>query len=201
MATRISREEILTVAIQQFSAAGYTGVSMRNIAKACKLNVGSLYHHFSDKQELYSAAIKQSFAGRSSRLLMVLESDASPQDQLKNLIDVLCQLLSEDQTFLRLVQRELLDGDIVRLQYLARQIFGEVTIKLNQLCQQVNPQLDPVLLSSTIIGMVLHLFQSIPLRQHLPGFKHEHQQPEIISQHIQQLLWQGLISPQRQGFL
>ncbi len=201
MAGRINREEILVVAMQQFSNRGYAGVSMRNIANACQLNIGSLYHHFNDKQELYLAAVQQAFTGRSAHLIAVLKSNKPPQNRLSSLIDVLCQILDEDQTFLKFVQRELLDGDERRLKYLANQVFGTLIIELNQLCRQISPQLDPVLLASTIIGMVLHLFQSAPLRQHLPGFQQEHQQPEIISQHVQQILWQGLISPHLRGAL
>jgi len=201
MAGRISREEILTVAIQLFSAAGYSGVSMRDIAKACHLNVGSLYHHFSDKQQLHMAATQQVFAGRSGRLLAALESSESPREQLKRLIDVLCQLLDEDQTFLRLVQRELLDGDEIRLKYLAEQVFGELTATLNRLCRQLNPSFDPGLLTHTIIGTILQLFHAAPLRQHLPGFQPEHLQPEVISQHVQKLLFTGIDHTHSRGSL
>ena len=188
MASRVSREAILSVAIQLFATSGYTGVSMRDIATACRLNVGSLYHHFNDKQQLYSAAVQQAFSGRSTRLLAVLKDSEPPQQQLMNLIDTLCQLLGEDQTFLRLVQREILDGDTQRLKHLAEEVFGELTAALNQLCRELNPQLDPALLTSTIIGTVLQLFLSAPLRQYLPGFKPTHRQPEILNQHVKQFI-------------
>ncbi len=192
MAQRISREEILTVAIRLFSAAGYSGVSMRDIARACNLNVGSLYHHFSDKQQLHMAATQQVFSNRSTHLLAALESSESPREQLKNLIDVLCQLLNEDQTFLRLIQWELLDGDEARLKCLAEQVFGGLTETLNRLCQQLNPALDPGLLTQTITGTILQLFLSAPLRQHLPGFQPGHRQPKVISHHVQTLLFSGI---------
>lgn len=201
MASRIGREEILDVATQLFSAAGYTGVSMRDIASACQLNVGSLYHHFNDKQELHFAATQHAFAGRSARLLAVLKSTEPPYQRLLNLIDMLCQLLAEDQTFLQLMQRELLDGDTQRLKQLAEEVFNQLTIEMNQLCSQLNPQLDPALSASTIIGMTLQLFQSAPLRQYLPGFRSEHQNPEVIATHIKQLISQGLISPHSRGSL
>jgi len=195
MGRRNNREEILAAAIQLFSAAGYAGVSMRDIARACQLNVGSLYHHFSDKQHLHMAAMQQAFSGRSVVLLEVLEGSEPPQQRLTQLIDVLCHLLSEDQTFSRLIQRELLDADEVRLKLLAEQIFGRFSTALNELCQQLNPDLDPALLATSIMGMVLYLFQSAPLRKNLFGFRAEHEQPEIISQHLQQLLCQGLNQP------
>ena len=190
-----NREEILVAAIQLFSAAGYAGVSMRDIARACHLNVGSLYHHFSDKQHLHLAAMQQAFAGRSTLLLEVLEGSEPPPQRLTRLIDVLCHLLSEDQTFSRLIQRELLDADEVRLKLLAEQVFGRFSTALNNLCQQLDPELDPALLATSIMGMVLYLFQSAPLRKNLFGFRVEHEQPEIISQHLQKLLCQGLNQP------
>jgi len=195
MASKIGRDEILNVATQLFSTAGYTGVSMRDIASACQLNVGSLYHHFSDKQELHLAATQQAFAGRSERLLTVMQSDEQPDVRLMNLIDTLCQLLNEDQTFLQLMQRELLDGDTQRLKQLAEEVFNPLTKELNRLCSQLNPQLDPALSASTIIGMTLQLFLSAPLRQYLPGSCPEHQNQEVIASHIKQLISQGLISP------
>lgn len=195
MLRRNNREEILTEAIQQFSAVGYAGVSMRDIARACDLNVGSLYHHFSNKQHLHLAAMQQAFSGRSAKLLEVLEDSAPALDRLMRLIDVLCHLISNDQTFSRLVQRELLDGDEIRLKNLAEQVFEKPARAFNQLCLQLNPQLDPALLANSIIGMVLYLFQSAPLRKNLAGFQVEHETPEIISQHLQQLLFQGLNRP------
>lgn len=195
MPRRNNREEILTEAIQLFSAVGYAGVSMRDIASACGLNVGSLYHHFSNKQHLHLAAMQQAFAGRSAKLLEVLEDSAPALDKLMRLIDVLCHLISKDQTFSRLIQRELLDGDEIRLKNLAEQVFEKPARAFNQLCMQLNPQLDPALLANSIIGMVLYLFQSAPLRKNLAGFQVEYETPEIISQHLQQLLFQGLDQP------
>jgi AcrR family transcriptional regulator len=190
-----NREEILSAAIQLFSASGYAGVSMRDIARACHLNVGSLYHHFNDKQHLHLAAVQQAFSDRSIILLDILESSEPPQQRLTRLIDVFCRLLSEDQTFSRLIQRELLDADEVRLKLLAEQVFGRFSNALNNLCQQLNPELDPALLATSIMGMILYPFQSAPLRKNLFGFHIEHEQPEIISQHLQQLLCQGLNQP------
>ncbi len=195
MGRHSSREEILSAAIPLFSAAGYTGVSMRDTARACHLNVGSLYHHFKDKQHLYLAAIQQAFADHSVILMEVLESSAPPLERLTRLIDVLCQLLSEDQTFSRLIQRELLDADEVRLKFLAEQVFGDLSNTLNRLCQELSPQFDPALLANSIMGITIYLFQSAPLRKNLFGFRAEHEHPEIIGQHLQQLLCQGLNQP------
>lgn len=195
MARRNNQKEILSAAIPLFSAAGYAGVSMRDIARTCHLNVGSLYHYFRDKQHLHLMAIQQAFTDRSAPLLEILESAEPPLERLTRMIDLFCHLLSEDQTFSRLIQRELLDADETRLKFLAEHVFGNFSNTLNSLCRELNPQFDPALLANSIMGMIIYLFQSAPLRRNLLGFRVEHEQPEIISQHLQQLLCQGLNQP------
>ena len=195
MARCNNQEEILSAAIPLFSASGYAGVSMRDIARACHLNVGSLYHHFRDKQHLHLAAIQQAFTDRSAPLLEILDGTEPPLQRLTHMIDLFCHLLSKDQTFSRLIQRELLDADEVRLKFLADHVFGKFSNTLNSLCRELNPQFDPALLANSVIGMIIYLFQSAPLRKNLFGFREEHEQPEIISQHLQQLLCQGLNQP------
>ncbi|TYP00005.1 TetR family transcriptional regulator [Geothermobacter ehrlichii] len=193
MPRQSSRQEILEVAIGLFADAGYAGVSMRDIARFCGLNVGSIYHHFRDKDELYLAAMQQAFSGRAERLLAVLNSDRPDRRRLLDTVDLLCRQLAEDQTFCRLIQRELLDGDERRLQQLAQTVFAEVTEALNRLCARLSPGHDPALLAGSIIGMTLHLFQSAPLRRFLPGYRPEHDDPETLSRHLQAMLERGPI--------
>ncbi len=193
MTRQNSRQEILEVAIGLFADAGHTGVSMRDIARSCGLNVGSIYHHFRDKDELYLAAMQLAFSGRAERLLAVLNSDRPDRQRLLDTVDLLCRQLAEDQTFCRLIQRELLDGDERRLQQLAHTVFSEVTEALNRHCARLAPGHDPALLACSIIGMTLYLFQSAPLRRFLPGYRPEHEDPETLSRHLRALLENGPI--------
>jgi len=47
-----SREKILKEAVKLFKIKGYYNTSMADIAKACGLLKGSLYHHFKSKDEV-----------------------------------------------------------------------------------------------------------------------------------------------------
>lgn len=51
------REQILEEAARLFAINGLDGTSMRDVAKACKVNEALLYKHFESKQDLYHEVI------------------------------------------------------------------------------------------------------------------------------------------------
>lgn len=55
----IHKHELIAIAAGLFRMKGYAGTSIDDIAKACGLTKGSLYHHFSGKEALAMAALEQ----------------------------------------------------------------------------------------------------------------------------------------------
>jgi AcrR family transcriptional regulator len=55
----IQKHELVGIAADLFRMKGYAGTSIDDIARACGLTKGSLYHHFSGKEELALAALEQ----------------------------------------------------------------------------------------------------------------------------------------------
>lgn len=55
---KTSKEEILKKAIELFKQKGYHKTSMANIADACGLIKGSIYHHFKSKDEIGLEALR-----------------------------------------------------------------------------------------------------------------------------------------------
>ena len=49
--------QIMDAARQLFAERGYSGTSIRDIAEACGISTSLLYHHFADKDEIYSRII------------------------------------------------------------------------------------------------------------------------------------------------
>ena len=102
---------ILREAIPLFSQSGFSGVSMRHVAKAVGISVATLYHHFPNKQNLYLRCIEEAFAVKAEGLSEVLSQPGTLEEQLQLFIQRFTNLMSEDSHFRRLLQRELLDGD------------------------------------------------------------------------------------------
>ncbi len=53
-----SQEAILAMSRKMLREQGWTGVSVRSIAAACGISVGSIYNYFDSKEDLMSAVVE-----------------------------------------------------------------------------------------------------------------------------------------------
>ncbi|MEA2115178.1 MAG: TetR/AcrR family transcriptional regulator [Thermodesulfobacteriota bacterium] len=187
-----NKEEILAIAIPLFAGSGYNGVSMRTIAKNVGLSAAALYHHFPDKQTLYLSAMAKAFVDKADSLDKILSSSATPEKRLAQFITRLCELVHKDKDFSVLIQREMMDGNKSRLQLLATEIYHDLFQGVTELCQDLDPQHDPYLLAISIIGLVMYHSQTAAIRPYLLHSKKQHSDPQVIAQHVTQLVLQGL---------
>tara|TARA_R110001592_G_scaffold240929_2_gene501250 strand:- start:75933 stop:76526 length:594 start_codon:yes stop_codon:yes gene_type:complete len=81
-----SKEELLEAAIDLFSANGYAGTSIRDIAKAVGRSVSNVYHHFGNKEELWLAILEYSVQGLPDKLREVAYAEDTPINNFQNLV-------------------------------------------------------------------------------------------------------------------
>lgn len=65
--TELSRQRILSAAMDEFGARGYAGASLNSIC-AAGIAKGLLYHNFEGKDALYLACVEESFSGLTKAL-------------------------------------------------------------------------------------------------------------------------------------
>lgn len=183
-----SKQNILNAAIRLFSKSGFSNVSIREIATAAGIKSASLYYHFPNKQSIYLEAIAYSFSNKAVAFTGVLESNNSALERLKLFIYKFTELMSNDEDFRRLLQREMLDGDDKRLKYIADKVFKEQFGAIGQLMKLVFPEYDPHMMTISISSLILHHLETAPIRKFLPGHKPEHDQPDYIARHVYLLL-------------
>jgi AcrR family transcriptional regulator len=178
------KDGILACAIPLFARAGFSGVSMREIARSVGLNAATLYHHFADKETLYRAAIREAFANRGRLLFEAMTASLPAEERLREFVVRLCRVMHDDPDFSRLLQREILDGDEARLRFLAEEIFGDIFGALTDLSRELFPARDPFLLAISIIGLAAYHYHLTPLRTYFPGAQPEHNDPQVVAAHI-----------------
>lgn len=183
---------ILEQAIPLFAERGFNGVSMRDIAEAVGVRAPALYNHYRDKQSLYIAAISQAFASKSEMMFEALNHGGDARAQLESFIHCLCRLILEDEPFLRLLQREILDADETRLHRLAGEVFNEVFTAVRDRVKQINPEYDAHLVAISIFGLVKEHFEIGMLRRFMPGYQVKHEDPEQVARHVTTLLMNGI---------
>ena len=187
-----NREEILDLAIPLFAQSGYTGVSMRDIASAVGIKAASLYHHFPDKQTLYLQAMARAFEDKAQGFAKALTVTGTPEKRLAGFVQMFTTLMSKDPEFRALLQRELLDGDEVRLKQLAREVFREPFSAMEALADELAPGCDTHMVAISIASLILYHLETAPIRRYLPGGKARHNKPDVISRHVTSLLLHGL---------
>ena len=66
----VTRAAIVDAAVERFTMEGYARTSIDAVAEAARVTKGGVYHHFSDKAELFEAA----FIAMEERLLAAVEA-------------------------------------------------------------------------------------------------------------------------------
>jgi len=75
---KVNKKAIIRAAYEVFNRLGYYNTSMADIGKACGLLKGSIYHHFSSKQELMHEVLNSGHAYGRLGLLPIAYNDSIP---------------------------------------------------------------------------------------------------------------------------
>ncbi|WP_130536441.1 TetR/AcrR family transcriptional regulator [Thiomicrorhabdus indica] len=182
---------ILEAAAELFAQHGYEAVTMRDIAKASNIKAPSLYNHFQDKQHLYQTCLQWVFRQHNDQLTSVFNSDTSTESQLKSVIQLSLAKMTEDENFRLLIQRELLQNDKTRLQFLAHEVMYETCQQMEGILKNLAPNADHHFLITTLMGLVMFHVQIGPMREFLPSSDSKHHQLEYLSEGIFKLFIQN----------
>lgn len=194
MVEKNTRLAILEVAAADFSAQGYAAVSMRDIAAAVGITPAALYHHFADKETLYTATVAHVFQEKLSPLEAVWADPSSPEERLGKAVERLARLVADDKPFARLLHRELLDGDEVRLEYLIQSVMKEPFNRLVVLFTEISPELDAVRAALFTIGIILGhntLSRVFPV---MPEIDPDAREPGLFARYALDVLLRGITS-------
>lgn len=183
---------ILESAAELFAHRGFEAVTMRDIAKASDIKAPSLYNHFKDKQHLYQECLQWVFRQHKDELDSVFNSDSSAESQLKSVIQLSLSRMAEDENFRLLFQRELLQNDKSRLQFLAHEVMHETCQQMEIILKRLSPNTDHHFLITTLMSLVLFHIQIEPMREFLPGSEAKHHRLEFLTEEIFQLLLRNL---------
>ncbi len=183
---------LLGIAGQQFAKKGYSGTSMRSIARETGTTQAAIYHHFPNKEALYQAVLEQQFQQTTSDMFERLTHIEDPLQRIEGLVMGLADLVADDEQFRQLYFRELLEGDEERLSFLAHQVFGSMATLATSVVEDLNLEMDSYQVLLSIAGLVYHHVEARKLIKHLPDSRPENRDMKIIVKHIIQLLTGGL---------
>jgi len=96
MAIEQTRDKILDVADRLFSRFGFHKTSMDEIAKIARKAKGSLYYHFSSKEDLFKEVVsKEIITLKGDLSIIVNDSDFSASEKLSNYLVKRMEVLND----------------------------------------------------------------------------------------------------------
>ncbi len=109
---RLRRQrEFLTTAEEVFSRKGFHSTTIQEISEKSEFAVGSIYHMFRNKDEIYMALLEMRMEEYLSLLEEAIEGCRDPVEKIRILIETKFRFFSEHKPFLRLFLDTTLGSD------------------------------------------------------------------------------------------
>ena len=105
------REHILDVALELMSEQGAGTTSMRQLAKACGLQVAALYHYFESKDALLAAVIEERRYGARLAEPPAVDPSLPPDARVRLVFSAVWQGAMDEEPIWRLLLGEALRGE------------------------------------------------------------------------------------------
>ena len=97
-------------AAAEFSARGFDGVGVDDIADRAKVNKAMIYYHFADKLALYRAVVGDMLATIGNTVTEISAADLAPPDKLNRFIEQFVRHADARPWFPTLMLREIAAG-------------------------------------------------------------------------------------------
>ena len=156
--TTAVRERILDAALGLMAEQGASATSMRQLAKACDVQVAALYHYFDSKEALLASVIaERNYAGRLAEPLAV-DREAPAIDRLSQLFrNIWAGALDEEPVF-RLLLGEGLRSEPAALP-VGRQLLDTLRPGVTAWLADWVPEIaDPAAMADILIGQLFLAF-------------------------------------------
>lgn len=110
------REQVLRIALRLFTDRGYFNTSVHDIARTAKVSIGSIYHHFKDKEGIAKALFEQLVERMGAAFDAIEGVHKSAHDRCRAVVELLFKITEEEPAvmayMLRAQHQEFIPGGI-----------------------------------------------------------------------------------------
>lgn len=188
------KESILKAAAILFAKRGFAAVSMRDLALEIHITPAALYHHFQDKAAIHFATLQYVFSGKATDVADLIKGDDAPEIKLERLIVWLTLQFAQNPIMMRLLQRELLDGDKQRIKALAEDVITAPLYEIERLTQQLAPGRDARLSAFSVVSLIMGFVELSPVLEQLTGQRSTRKSLLEFADHATHLVLNGLVT-------
>jgi TetR/AcrR family transcriptional regulator len=185
-------EHILETAGKLFARYGYDGVSTKQIARESGVTIGALYHYFPSKEVVYREVTKNVFTKQSMMPTDGLESAASAEQKMQQMIASFVRNIIADREFGLLLQRELLAPQADGPDRMVKEYFKREYGMFRELLLELVPGTNQDAAFASVLALCFGFANLKGIYAMVPGVKSVLGTPEEIARHATQLLLNGL---------
>jgi TetR/AcrR family transcriptional regulator len=185
-----------------FAEQGFDAVSMSAIAARAKVSKANVFHHFSTKNALYLAVLREAGKESRGRLEQLESSSSSFVERLSHYATTHLDSILAHSHLARLVLRDLLTGGPDRGKDLAEQVLGRNFAKLVDIIRQgqarreLRDDVDPAMVAVMLIAANVYFFEARDVLRHLPDVDFA-DDPQRYSSKMLQLMLHGIIPQEK----
>ena len=166
-----TRAAILSAARRLFARQGFAGTAVREIAMAAGVSKALIYHHFRDKDRLFSLLLAQA-AGLVRREVVALPPEEPPVRQMARLILQYLRFVESHPDLLRLLLREEAHGRAGRVPALLARLRREEQAAFEAVIRRgvaagAFKEVDPAVSASAVASAVRLLAAALAGAPHL----------------------------------
>ena len=171
--------QILDVALGILVDNGYEAMTLREVARRCKVQIGAISHYYRSRADLLQDVLNAVLADYARRIRAIEKaSDLGAEQKLERVISLLLEDMQGKQTtrlFPHLWQLANHDPFVAKI---VDSIYALERLTLNRLIAQINPTLGEearetlsVFVSSAIAGSTMFIGFEKPWRSQLPMYR------------------------------
>lgn len=180
------RDKLLETAGALFAAAGFEGVSTKQLASEAGLSIGALYHHFPSKEAAYQAAVRWGLSRIPAPDLSSFDGD--PMARLQAQVAWFCTVIAASTVESQLLRLELLDPHLdARLSDL--EPFSASFERFQELLSALAPNADAELMLAAIVSLGFGFSRLGGLRRQVPELATRLRDPGDIASMVMRLIF------------
>ena len=183
----VTKAHILREAERLFAKHGYSGVSMREIAEACKMTKANLYYYFKDKESLYVQVLEADMLALISALEQASQQGGTCREKITRFAETFMNLVREKNTLIQMTMRHF--GGLEReIRGLVRRYRVHLMEPIERVLQEGVRRRELCALNTRLAALSLLGMMSIFLAPHLLEIPLEEAESEIVPHTVQVFL-------------
>lgn len=130
--------KLVAAALELLPEAGFAGLTVREVARRARVNVGMFHYHFKSREAFLHRVLWDVYGDFLSSFQEAAEAPGSPRERLRRVLIAYAAFARRNRVFYALMMRELLSGNPEMLAFAKRNFprHAEVMMRLMEECRK-----------------------------------------------------------------